>query len=104
MKRNFLSGLLVGLIGMALLLPIASAALAQHSSDPTAGGTLSINWWTIDGGGETFSTSAQYSVGGTIGQPDAGHMLGGGYTLSGGFWLGAVANYNIYLPLVLKNS
>ena len=40
---------------------------------------------TIDGGGGT-STSAVYSVSGTIGQPDAGVMSGGDFTLTGGFW------------------
>jgi len=45
----------------------------------------SIDWFTIDGGGGT-STGGVYSVSGTIGQPDAGHMSGGNYTLDGGFW------------------
>jgi hypothetical protein len=49
----------------------------------------SIDWWTADGGGGT-STNAQYSLTGTIGQPDAGTMGGGNYTLQGGFW-GVVA-------------
>jgi len=47
---------------------------------------FSINWYTIDGGGGT-STGGVYSVTGTIGQPDAGAlMVGGNYTLQGGFW------------------
>src|SRR3954463_14200346 len=45
----------------------------------------SIDWFTIDGGGGT-STGGVFSVTGTIGQPDAGHMSGGNYTLDGGFW------------------
>jgi|SRR5215471_8442450 len=45
----------------------------------------SIDWFTIDGGGGT-STGGVYSVSGTIGQPDAGHMSGGSYTIDGGFW------------------
>jgi len=48
-----------------------------------------LSWFTIDGGGGT-STGGVYSVSGTIGQPDAGHMTGGNYTLDGGFW-GVVA-------------
>ncbi len=60
------------------LLPfaIASAAFAQ---------SYSIDWSTIDGGGGT-STGGVYSVSGTIGQPDAGKMSGGNYTVDGGFW------------------
>jgi len=45
----------------------------------------SIDWYSIDGGGGT-STGGVYSVSGTIGQPDAGAMSGGNFTLQGGFW------------------
>ncbi len=48
-----------------------------------------IDWSTIDGGGGT-STNGQYSLTGTIGQPDGGTMSGGNFTLQGGFW-GVVA-------------
>jgi hypothetical protein len=61
---------------MAGLMSLASAALAQ---------SYSIDWHSIDGGGGT-STGGVYSVSGTIGQPDAGPMRGGNYTLEGGFW------------------
>ena len=44
-----------------------------------------IDWFTIDGGGGT-STGGVYSVSGTIGQPDAGVMSSGPYSLVGGFW------------------
>jgi hypothetical protein len=44
------------------------------------------------------------TIGGTIGQPEAVGQVGNlPYTLNGGFWGGASINYNIYLPLVLKN-
>jgi hypothetical protein len=49
------------------------------------GQPYSIDWYTIDGGGGT-STGGVYTVSGTIGQPDAGHMSGGNYTVDGGFW------------------
>jgi hypothetical protein len=63
---------------VALLLVVGSVAgsLAQ---------SYSIDWFTIDGGGGT-STGGVYSVSGTIGQPDAGRMTGGTFTLDGGFW------------------
>jgi hypothetical protein len=45
-----------------------------------------IDWYKIAGGGGT-STNGQYSVSGTIGQPDAsGAMTGGSYSVTGGFW------------------
>jgi hypothetical protein len=43
------------------------------------------------------------TIGGSIGQPDAGVLSGGSYQLNGGFWGGASINYTIYLPLALKN-
>src|SRR6267378_4675534 len=47
--------------------------------------SYSIDWFTVDGGGGT-STGGVFSVSGTIGQPDAGHMSGGNFTIDGGFW------------------
>ncbi len=84
----------------ALLSLLASIALAQ------SGGGYDLTWNTIDGGGTTFSTGGGYSLGGTIGQPDAGTLSGGGYTLGGGFWGGGEVpppGYRIYLPLVVRN-
>ena len=48
---------------------------------------FSIDWSTIDGGGGT-STSAggEFSVSGTIGQPDTSRLAGGPFSLQGGFW------------------
>lgn len=51
----------------------------------TTAQSYSIDWFTIDGGGGT-STGGVYSLSGTIGQPDAGRMSGGNFTLDGGFW------------------
>ena len=70
----------------ALWLLIVSALSFQLSA---LSQSYSIDWSTIDGGGGT-STGSIYSASGTIGQPDAGTMSGGTYTLSGGFW-GVVA-------------
>jgi hypothetical protein len=45
----------------------------------------SLTWYTFDGGGGT-ATGGVYSVTGTIGQPDAGKLSGGNYSIEGGFW------------------
>jgi hypothetical protein len=67
-------------------------------------GGYDLTWSTIDSGGGT-STGGSYSLIGTIGQPDVGAALaGGGYTLVGGFWGGALAQHRVYLPLVIKGS
>lgn len=44
-----------------------------------------LSWFTIDGGGN-ISTGGAYSISGTIGQPDAGNLSGGSYSIAGGFW------------------
>ena len=51
-----------------------------------AAAQYSLDWSTVDGGGGTV-TSGQYTLSGTIGQPDAGEPLAvGQYSLCGGFW------------------
>ncbi len=78
-----------------LLSTIALASTAQSHA---------ISWWTIDGGGATRSTGGGYSLGGTIGQLDAGAMSGGEFMLAGGFWQSGVTGtqHCIYLPVVLR--
>jgi hypothetical protein len=46
---------------------------------------FTVDWFTVDGGGGN-SAGGVYSLSGTIGQPDAGAMSGGGFALTGGFW------------------
>ena len=89
------------LLGATLLMLVALATLPAGAGRPEQGYTL--DWWTVDGGGATFSTGGGYALGGTIGQPDAGVLGGGGYTLGGGFWKGGgLAQYRIYLPLTTR--
>jgi hypothetical protein len=62
-----------------LLAALAPVARAQ------SGGPFDLSWSTIDGGGGT-SAGGQFSLTGTIGQPDAGVPLTGGqFSLTGGF-------------------
>ena len=69
------SGTFRRLLVLVSLLAALRPGVAQYSLD----------WWTGDGGGGT-STGDVYTVSGTIGQPDAGTLSGGGYSLTGGFW------------------
>ena len=65
------------------LLALALVAFAlQAAAQP-----YSITWYKVAGGGGT-SANGQYSVSGTIGQPDASQqaMTGGSFSLVGGFW------------------
>src|SRR4051794_24113170 len=58
-----------------------------------------LSWFKIAGGGGT-STGGTYSVSGTIGQADAGHMSGGNYSLDGGFWSLLAVVQNPRAPLL----
>ena len=44
-----------------------------------------VDWHTSDGGGG-ISTGGVFAISGTLGQPDAGRLIGGNFTLEGGFW------------------
>lgn len=92
----------LAIVVLVLLALADSSGLARAHAQ--LGGGYTLDWYTIDGGGYMFSAGGGYSLGGTVGQPDAGALGSGGYTLIGGFWGGAAAQYNIYLPAVIKSS
>jgi hypothetical protein len=71
--------------GLRSALLLVAFGLLVATSFAHAQTNYAIDWSTIDGGGGT-STGGVYSVSGTIGQPDAGAMSGGNYTVQGGFW------------------
>jgi hypothetical protein len=71
--KIFIISLLTGLL----------LALSAHSAGAQS---YSIDWYKISGGGGT-SSNGQFTLSGTIGQHDAGGpMVGGNYSLTGGFW------------------
>lgn len=85
---------------VVLFWTLLTAALSGYAQQ------YSIDWSTVDGGGGT-STGGVYLVSGTIGQPDAGAMSGGNYTLQGGFWsvVTAVQTEGApYLTVIRSNS
>lgn len=88
MKRTMVS------LTLAVLLLFVSVALAQS-------GGYDLSWFTVDGGGGMWSTGGGYALAGTAGQPDAGVLAGGDYTLSGGFW-GAGGMYFGFLPVIMR--
>lgn len=92
-KKRLALGAILGLF----LVMTTGSLMAQ------SGGEYDLSWSTIDGGGGR-STGGTYTVGGTLGQPDAGELSGGDYVLRGGFWPGGAVEYTIYLPFVLRND
>jgi hypothetical protein len=67
---------------------VAVMILAGAPAQAQMGPGLDLSWNTIDCGGGVVSSGA-LSLFGTIGQPDAGVMTGGGLELLGGFIGGA---------------
>ena len=80
-----------------LLLITGAVGIRAQTGDP-----FDLTWNTVDGGGGMFSSGGDFTLGGTIGQPDAGFLSGGDFGLSGGFWV-VWLDYHIYLPFVLRN-
>lgn len=70
---------IVPLIMLMIGMVFSSSIYAQSSEN------YNLSWFTIDGGGGT-SSGGVYVLSGTIGQPDAGQLSGGDYSLVGGFW------------------
>jgi hypothetical protein len=92
-------------LGTALaLLALAAPAVVVKAQSNDYG----MEWWTVDGGGgKSTSADGTYTLQGTIGQPDAGTSRSSEdtYAVSGGFWggaAGAAAEYDIFLPAVLR--
>lgn len=84
------------LIGAFALVLIAVPVLAQTGYD--------LSWYSIDGGG-AYSKSEEFMLTGSAGQPDAGLLTGGGYTLAGGLWGGGavpVSEMSMYLPMIVR--
>jgi hypothetical protein len=65
---------------------LAGGPTDDGGGDIECAGAYDLSWWTVDGGGWTFGTGRDYSLGGTMGKADAGSMRGGNYTMLGGFW------------------
>jgi hypothetical protein len=88
-----------------LFLVLAALAWAASVAVAQSGGPYDLTWSDVSGGGHTFSQGGSYTLGGTVGQPDAGLLIGGDYTLGGGFWGGGAApgvKYRVYLPLLMR--
>ena len=97
MKRHLLF-LLVSLVLIGI-----RTVNAQPAGEPSAPQDVyDLSWYTIDSGGTTNSTGGAFSLSDSVGQPDAGALSGGTYTLSGGFWGGAMVSYRAWLPLTIR--
>jgi hypothetical protein len=73
---------------LLLLMTVATSTRAQN---------YDIDWFKLAGGSGT-SAGGVYQVSGTLGQPDAGQMSGGDFSVSGGFWPGLTVPSNGQTP------
>jgi hypothetical protein len=71
----------IGLCLAIVALLLSSAAVAQADD----GGGYAVTWYTVAGGGGTAS-AGDFVVNSTSGQHDAGTLIGGEFSLHGGFW------------------
>ena len=86
------------IMALVLLFLLASSVLALAQADG-----FSLPWYTIDGGAAS-SQGGGFELSGTIGQPDAGALYGGEFTLAGGFG-GSVPpreKQQLYLPIIRR--
>jgi hypothetical protein len=74
------------------LVAVMAAAMGVLAFPVNARAYDALTWRSIDGGGTAFVNGGGYRLGATIGQPDAGSLGAGTFTLRGGFWIGGQAN------------
>jgi hypothetical protein len=78
----------ITLRSLALAIGVATGAMGGKA----LGGNFDLAWHSMDGGGGS-SAGGSFELSGTIGQADAGPasggMSGGGFELTGGFWVAA---------------
>lgn len=68
---------------------------------PAAAQEVDLTRHTVHGGGAMFTAGGPLELSGTIGQPDAGRLAGGGFELSGGFWVAARACSDTEAPHIV---
>ena len=85
--------LAVALCGLVLLLRPVTAMESPN---------YALNWTVMGSGGQAAS-SPSYALNGTIGQASIGFKASTSYQFCSGYWCGAAAQYEVYLPLVIRN-
>src|SRR5690242_9846728 len=69
-------------IGCLKVVPLCGMVLGAWclGFSTTIAQPFAVDWFTVDGGGGT-SMGGVFSVSGTVGQPDAGRLSGGNFTV-----------------------
>ncbi len=84
------------LVVLLILLLLAGVASAMSSAN------YRLNWFVPLTGSGGAASSANYAVNFTVGQTAIGASTGANYGGCLGYWCGAMPDYDVYLPLVLR--
>ncbi len=94
------------IVFLAVVLALLSSPVVISSAEPAAPQATYelVKSYIGPGGG---GSAGIYSISSSIGQPAAGEVSAGNYTLGDGFWGGGVlvpveSQYQLFLPLILK--
>lgn len=74
-----------------MLVAVAMLLSAKWLPAARSQNAVELSRSSLDCGGVMRATGDEFELSGTIGQPDAGRMAGGNFTLTGGFWFELVA-------------
>ena len=88
------------LIVLVLVITLLASGVGLSATD-----SFAVPWWTVDGGGAAPALSGgTLTLQGTVGQPDAGVLGNGRFSLNGGFWNPSTSNppRQLYLPVVVR--
>src|SRR5215207_1526742 len=69
----------------AVLIAIILGALIPGNTALAQTTDYNVPGFSVDGGTSNTSTGGAYKLTGSVGQPDAGKVFGGGYTIMGGY-------------------
>jgi len=84
---------------------LGCAIIATCAAAPLGGGSFTVDWYTVDGGGATYLSGGGFTLGSTIGQVDAGPVMNGGqFQLIGGFWAAQTSGSLVQCPADLDGD
>ena len=88
---------LIPIIVLLLVLLVVGNAIAQGGVAPESTFTLDR---AVIGSGGLQASGGDFDLGATAGQPAAGVLTGGDFSLNVGFW--SADYYHLYLPLIMR--
>lgn len=90
------------LIRITLIVVLLLLAVSQVAAQKSPKSDYELTWSVVGGGGYITSVDGTYSLGATAGQPATGALSNGDYSLQSGFWVGAMYDTIISLPLIMR--